>query len=122
MVVPAAQVMLEVDAEDDEEVAASHLADAELRFAERTIAPRNRDHGVAVPADERLQGKLNRQVEVIRQERLQVVDHLAPVRLEGVCRVVVSMPEEKPDAPVGQTIERELELGVVVDPAVRQEP
>ena len=34
---------------------------------------------------------------MVREERLDVLDHLAPVGLEGVGRVVVAVAEEEPD-------------------------
>ena len=114
-VVAAAQVVLEEDVEDDEQVAAAHLLDRELALPRGPVSPRDRDHREAVPADDRLQRDLDREVEVVGEQRLDRLDHLAPVGLEGVRGVVEAVAEEHPDEPVGEPVEHQLHPRVVVD-------
>ena len=66
-------------------------------------------HRVGVPPHDRLQRHLDGQVEVVGEQRLDVVDDLAAVGLEGVRRVVVAVTEEEPDAEVHEAVERQLE-------------
>ncbi len=115
LVVPPAQVPLEKDVQDDEGIATAHLVQRELRLALLAIAPGDRDDGIAVASHDRLQRDLDREVEVVREQRLNGLDHLAPIRLERVRRVVVAASKEDPDPPVGHAIEHELDPRVVVD-------
>src|SRR5690348_10720876 len=93
-VVAAAEGALEPDVEDDEEVAAAHLFHRQLRLAAGAVGPGGGDDGVGVAADDRLEGELDGEVEVLGEERLDGLDHLAPVGLEGVGGVVVAVAEE----------------------------
>jgi hypothetical protein len=68
-----------------------------------------------VAADDRLQRHLDGEVEVLGEERLDRLDHLAPVGLEGVGGVVVAVAEEEADELVGEAVEDVLEARVVVD-------
>src|SRR5581483_10732304 len=81
-VVPSAQVMLEKHVEDDEEVPASHLLEPQLRLAEASIRPRDREDAIRVASHDRLERELDRKVEVIREDRLNRLDHLAAIGLE----------------------------------------
>ena len=112
-VVAAAQVVLQEDVEDDEQVAAAHLLDRELALARGAVAPRDRDHGEAVAADDRLQRQLHREVEVVGEQRLDGLDHLAAVGLEGVRRVVEAMAEQDADEPVREPVQHQLGQRVV---------
>gem|GEM_PF-6111620 len=114
MVVAAAEVVLEEHVEHDEQVAAAHLLELELRLAGGAVAPGDRHDGVAVAADERLQRDLDREVEVVGQQRLDAVDDLAPVGLECVRRVVVAVAEDQADREVDDPVEQELEARVAV--------
>ncbi len=58
---------------------------------------------------------------MLREERLDRLDHLAAVALEGVGRVVVAVAEEDADEPVGEAVDRELQPRVVVDPGAGHE-
>jgi hypothetical protein len=75
----------------------------------------------AVAANDRLQRHLDGEVEVIRQQGLNRVDDLAAVGLEGVGRVVVVVPEDRPDEPVREPVDRQLQPGVVVHPGAANE-
>ena len=114
-VVAGAEVLLEPHVEDDEEVAASHLLDLQLRLAGPPVAPGDRDDGPAVAAHDRLQGQLDEDVEVRGDERLAAVDRRAPVGLERVRGVVERDAEQQPDEEVGQPVEPVLQPRVVDD-------
>src|SRR4051812_11060236 len=122
VVVAAAEVMLQEDVEDDEQITAAHLLQTQLGLAGGAVGPRDRDDGVGVAADHGLQWQLDGQVEVRRQQRPDVVDDLALVGLEGVGGVVVAVAEQQPDAQVDQPVERQLEGRVVVDLRAGHEP
>src|SRR5215212_2508112 len=112
-VIAAAEMRLEERVEDDEEVAAAHLAQPELRLAPGAVRPGDRHDAVVMAADDRLERHLDREVEVVRQQRLDVVDDLATVRLECIRRVVVAVPEEHADAEVHHAVDDQLQLRVV---------
>ncbi len=108
-VVPAAHVPLEQHVKDDEGVAAPHLAEVELRSPGAATVPGDRDDPVAVAPNDRLERNLDRQVEVVGEQGLDSLDHLPPVGLERVGGVVVVVAEERPDSPVDQAVDDQLE-------------
>src|SRR5262245_18859937 len=78
-VVALAEILLEPDVHADEEVAAAHLLDLELRFTSLAVAPGGGDHCPAVAPHDRLEGDLHRQVEVRGDQRAAPIDHRSPV-------------------------------------------
>ena len=66
-------------------------------------------------ADDRLQREFDRQVEIVGEDRLDALDRLAPVGLEGVRRVIVAMAEEEPDPGVDDPVEDELAGRIVLN-------
>jgi hypothetical protein len=65
VVVAAAEMVLEEHVQDDEQIAAAHLLQFQLRGAVLAVGPRDRHHVVGVAADDRLQRHLDGQVEVV---------------------------------------------------------
>src|SRR3954468_23503064 len=120
-VVATAEVVLEEDVQDDEQVAAAHLGQAQLGLAVGPIGPRDRQDRVGMAANDGLERQLDGQVEVVGEQRLDVLDHFAPVGLERVGRVVVAVPEEHADAGVDDPVDDELEPRVVHDLAAPDE-
>ena len=62
---------------------------------------------------------------MVREQRLDVVDDLAAVGLEGVGRVVVAVPEQRPDAPVDERLIDQLQRAgsrVTAAPGMKREP
>ena len=119
-VVTAAEVSLEECVKDDEEVPApiSCIDSFEVpTFRLRHVIGTIRE----LAAHDRLQGKLDREVEVIGEERLHRVDHFAAIRLESVRRVVVAVAEEQADEAVRQPVDDELDAWIVVDGAAAHE-
>ncbi len=82
-VVAPAQMPFEENVEDDEGVATSHLLQRELGLAFPAVAPRDRHDLVRVTARDRLEGKLHRKVEMVREERLNRLDHLSLYALKA---------------------------------------
>ena len=58
---------------------------------------------------------------MLGEQRLNRLDHLAPVGLEGVRGVVVAVAEEDPDEPVGEPVDGQLQSRVVVNLGARHE-
>src|SRR6185312_9291664 len=87
-IVATREQLLQPDIEHDEEIAAAHLLDLQLGNASRAVVPVDRHGGVGVAARDRLERQLDRDIEVRREERLYPLDHLTPIGLEGVGRVV----------------------------------
>src|SRR6266446_10597851 len=81
-IVAARQHPFEPAIEDDEQIARAHLLDAQLGNALLAVLPRIRQHRVAVAADQAFQRQLDRQIEVMRQQRLNTGNRVPPVQLE----------------------------------------
>ena len=56
-----------------------------------------------------------------REEWLGALDHLTPIGLEGIRRVVAAVAEEQPDAPVDDPVGDEFERGVALERGARHE-
>src|SRR5215469_9291418 len=108
--------------EDDEEIAAAHLADAQLREADLAVVPGVRHYGVGVAADDRFQRQFDRKIEVVREDRLYARDHLTAIALESIGRVVRLQLEKQTDEQVDETIEHELVRRIVDYFAAAPEP
>jgi hypothetical protein len=74
-----------------------------------------------VAAYDRLERDLHGQVEVVGEQGLDGLDHLPPVGLERVGGVVVVVAEERPDPPVDQAVEDQLDPRVVGHPVAAGE-
>ena len=115
-----AEVLLEPHVEDDEHVSAAHLTHPELRRPDVRLV-----HEIGITRysnrDDRLQRQLDGQVEVVREQRINRLDHLTPVGLEGIRRVVVTVQEDRPDEEVGEAVDEELQPRVVAGPPARHE-
>ena len=94
-VVALGEMFLQPDVQHDEQIAAPHLLQLQLRHAFGPVEPADRDGAERVAADDRLERQFHRQVEVIREDRPQAVDDLAPVALERVRRVVERNAEQQ---------------------------
>src|SRR6516225_2381785 len=88
VIVAPRKTFLEPEVEHDEEVPAAHFLQLQFRNPALPVGPGDRDHGVGVTADDRLERHLHRQIEVRGNQRLHGLDHLAPVALKGVGNVV----------------------------------
>src|SRR5947208_9017464 len=121
-VVPPAEMPLEPNVQDDERITAPHLLKPELRRTVLAVAPGDRYHGEVVTADDRLQRHLDREVEVIREQRLDLIDDVAPIGFERVSRVVIAVLEKEADARVHDAVHHKLEAGIVLGPAAVAEP
>ena len=83
-------MLLQEQVQHYEQITATHLPQLQLGDAATPVGPAYRDHLVAKPAHDRLQRKLDGQVEVFRDERAAAFYGLPPVALEGVGYVVVA--------------------------------
>src|SRR5947209_1220090 len=113
-IVAPAQVMLKPDIKNDERIAASHLIQTQLRHPMLTIRPADWYDREAVSADDGFQWHLDGQVEVMREQRLNLVYDVSAVGLESVGRVVVAVLKQDADASVDNTIKNQLQPGVTI--------
>ena len=74
---------------------------------------RHGNDGELIAAYNRLEGYLNREVEVVGEQRLNLIDDVAPVGLERIRGVVISMLEEQPDTNVDNAVEDEFQAWIV---------
>ena len=67
-IIPAREIFLQPDIEADEQIAAAHFLDLEFRLAGAAVAPSDGDHGEGKSSDDGFEGKLDRDVEVRRED------------------------------------------------------
>src|SRR5882757_930931 len=99
-VVATAEELLQPDIRDDEKVAAAHFLELEFGHSGAAIFPTDRDDGPGKTAHDGFEWQLYCQIEVGRNERSAAFDHLAPIGLEGVGRVVKRNVEDNADEKV----------------------
>src|SRR5262249_4546681 len=106
----------------DEEVATAHLLKLQLGSARCAIHPRDRSDRVGVSTHDRLQRNLDSQVELLRDQRLDVVNDFSTISLEGVGCIVVAVPEGEPNSQVDNAVHHELEPRITVPTPTGHEP
>src|SRR5688500_4439142 len=106
-IVPHRKPPLDKTVENDEQIARSHLVDLELRYAGRTVDPVVRQDRICISAHNRLERKLNGKIEMVAEDGLDTLDHMATEQLESVRDVVVSQTEQNLNEQVGDAIDRE---------------
>src|SRR6202040_1763960 len=109
------------DIEADKQVPAAHLPQLELREPGSPVAPGDGNDRPRKPAYDRLQGKLDREVEVRRKKRAASVDHVAPVGFKGVSHVVELNAKQQSEKKVGGAVDDILHTRVVDDAATPDE-
>src|SRR5688572_3156161 len=83
------KILLDQAIQQDEEIPAPHLLDLQLGDTGLAVVPTIGDHRIAVASHNGFQRQLEGQVEMWRKQRLQALDGLPPIELEGVGAVVV---------------------------------
>ena len=120
-VVAAAEIFLQPEVGADEEIAAAHLLDLELGLAVFAVLPGDGDDRPRVAADDGLQGDLDGQVEMRREQGPAALDDSAAIGLESVGGVVERDVEADADKEIGEAIDPELQARVVDDLAAFDE-
>src|ERR1035437_3539692 len=121
-IIAAAEIFFQPDIGADEEIPAAHFADLELGHTMLPVLPGNRHDGPRVAANDRLERKFDRQVEMGRQERPAALDDGAAIGLEGIGRVIERDVEADAHEKIRDAIDEELNPRVVDDLATLDEP
>ena len=103
-VIPAREIFVQPDLETDEQRAAAHLLDLQLRLTSAAVAPGDGDHSEGKSSDDGFERELHCDVEVRREDRAYAIDHGSAVGFEGIGCVVETMIEENPHKRVCQAV------------------
>ena len=120
-IIPAREILLQPDIEADEQIAAAHFLDLEFRLTGAAVAPGDGDDGEGKSSDNGFERKLDRDVEVRREDRAYAIDHSFAVGFEGIGRVVEAVIEEGPHKRICQAVYKEFDRWIVDDPAALHE-
>src|SRR5258706_12759714 len=112
VIVPSRKIFFEPQVKNDEEIAAAHFLQLQLGNGGLAVSPRNRDGGVGITAHDRLEGQLDRQIEVRRDDRLNARNYFLTVALERICDIVEAEAEGQHDEPIRQSINDQLVPGI----------
>ena len=120
-IIPAREIFFQPDIEADEQIAAAHFFDLEFRLTGAAVAPGDGDDGEGKTSHNGFEGKLDRDVEVRRENGAYAIDHGFAVGLEGVSRVVEAMIEEDSHERIGQAVYKEFDRWIVDNSAALHE-
>src|SRR5207244_261538 len=112
-IVPATKVVFEPHVQHDEEVTASHFIQPQLGFAVSAVGPGDRYDRIVEASHYRLQGKLDSKVEMVGEQRLNLIDDVPPIRLTRVGGVVVAVLKEDADPRIDDPIDDQLHPWVI---------
>ena len=94
-VITAAEVLLQPDVQTDKKVTAAHFLNLEFSFAGSPVAPCDRDYRPGVPAHDRLERKLYREVEVWSNQWPASINDCFAICFESIGRVIQFYVEEQ---------------------------
>src|SRR6266496_1178425 len=106
-IVTAREPPLEKAIQNDEQIPRTHFLDPKLRDAGLAVGPLVRDDGIGVPAHDRLERQLDRQIEVMAEEWPYPVDHGSTIELERIGDVVVSKAKEDSNECIRQAVQEQ---------------
>jgi hypothetical protein len=97
--------------EYDEKITRSDFLDLELRRTLLAIDPGIRDDRVPVTAHDRLERELDRQVELLGEQRLDAGDYSPPVHFERIRNVIAGNAKQQLDELVAQSVHTSFSRG-----------